>query len=222
MTQHDSDRKLQTEDLLGGPADTTHDDTTRDDVYRAGEDTREPADHAGVEPTGREGVDADYAERSGEVEADHGYADHSGSERGYADRAGGVEDEPVDAETVGAEQVHGGEYAAIPEQQQARESGVPAATTAEEPGAQLFADDEVERFRDQWQAIQTTFVDDPQDAVRSADHLVAEVMQALAATFTEHKRGLEEQWRDGTDAQTEDLRQALRRYRSFFNQLLHS
>ncbi|OLR89634.1 hypothetical protein [Actinokineospora bangkokensis] len=108
----------------------------------------------------------------------------------------------------------------IPAQREVRESGAPRATEAEEPAAELFAAGEVDRFRGQWSEVQAAFVDDPKAAVRDADHLVAEVMQTLAKTFAEHKQGLEEQWRGGSDAQTEDLRQALRRYRSFFNQLL--
>jgi len=63
-------------------------------------------------------------------------------------------------------------------------------------------------------------VDDPQDAVRSADTLVAEVMQRLAQVFADERQTLEKQWdRDG-DANTEELRLALQRYRSFFNRLL--
>lgn len=92
----------------------------------------------------------------------------------------------------------------------------------EEAGAELFSAEEIDRFRAEWQAVQTNFVDDPREAVRNADHLVAQVMQALATTFTEHKRELEGQWQGGEEAHTEDLRLALRRYRSFFNQLLHA
>jgi hypothetical protein len=69
--------------------------------------------------------------------------------------------------------------------------------------------------------IQTAFVDDPQHAVREADELVAAVIQSLASTFADHKRELESQWQQG-EAATEDLRVALRQYRSFFNQLLSS
>ncbi|MEC3980358.1 hypothetical protein [Amycolatopsis sp. H20-H5] len=98
----------------------------------------------------------------------------------------------------------------------------PAASSApadDSDGAPLFAVDDVERFRDDWQNIQIAFVDDPQRAVREADELVASVIQSLAATFAEHKTDLEAQWGQG-EAATEDLRLALRQYRSFFNQLL--
>ncbi|MER6844751.1 hypothetical protein [Streptomyces platensis] len=79
---------------------------------------------------------------------------------------------------------------------------------------------EQEEFRSRWQRIQSEFVDDPRAAVGAADTLVAEVMQALATTFSEHKQGLEGQWHRGEEVPTEELRVALQRYRSFFNRLL--
>ncbi|MET9670072.1 hypothetical protein ABZY19_32715 [Streptomyces sp. NPDC006475] len=75
-------------------------------------------------------------------------------------------------------------------------------------------------MRSRWSDIQQGFVDDPQAAVRSADALVAEVMQLLATTFADHKEGLEKQWHQGNEVATEDLRIALRQYRSFFDRLL--
>ncbi|MFG1642989.1 hypothetical protein ACGFMK_22080 [Amycolatopsis sp. NPDC049252] len=83
----------------------------------------------------------------------------------------------------------------------------------------LIDEEKVTGFRDRWQSVQVGFVDDPQKAVREADELVAGVISALATTFAEHKSELEGQWRHGEPA-TEDLRLALRRYRSFFDQLL--
>jgi len=63
-------------------------------------------------------------------------------------------------------------------------------------------------------------VDDPREAVQNADGLVAELMQSMARGFSEHKGRLEAQWQGGGAADTEDLRQALQRYRSFFERLL--
>ncbi|MFD0169243.1 hypothetical protein ACFVJH_34720 [Streptomyces decoyicus] len=63
-------------------------------------------------------------------------------------------------------------------------------------------------------------MDEPREAVQSADALVAEVMQSLATTFADHKKALEEQWNRGEQVDTEGLRMALRQYRSFFNRLL--
>ncbi|MFF8844184.1 hypothetical protein ACF08N_15930 [Streptomyces sp. NPDC015127] len=85
---------------------------------------------------------------------------------------------------------------------------------------ELMAPEDKENFRTRWQAIQNDFVDDPREAVHSADSLVADVMQALAATFAERREGLEHQWNRGEQADTESLRVALREYRSFFNRLL--
>lgn len=79
---------------------------------------------------------------------------------------------------------------------------------------------EEDEFRSRWQKIQGYFVDDPRDAVGAADQLVAEVMQSLATTFSDHKQGLEDQWQRGEEVPTEELRVALQRYRSFFNRLL--
>ncbi|KZB86864.1 hypothetical protein [Amycolatopsis regifaucium] len=97
-----------------------------------------------------------------------------------------------------------------------------ATAESTEDGEQtLFDDSDVTRFRESWQGIQTAFVDDPQRAVKEADELVAVVIQNLAATFADHKKELESAWSQGEPA-TEDLRIALRRYRSFFNQLLRA
>jgi len=98
----------------------------------------------------------------------------------------------------------------------------PAGSDGADAPLELFGADDVNRFRDEWREIQVKFVDDPQEAVRGADHLVSEVMDSLTDTFNHHKHDLEEQWQHGEQAETEDLRQALRRYRSFFDQLLNA
>jgi hypothetical protein len=77
-----------------------------------------------------------------------------------------------------------------------------------------------ERFRQRWSDVQARFVDDPQQAVQTADGLVAELMQSLASGFSGHKGRLEAQWHSGGNPDTEELRRALQRYRSFFNRLL--
>jgi hypothetical protein len=95
----------------------------------------------------------------------------------------------------------------------------PAARTEDE-AIQLLTPEDEEGFRTRWQEVQNEFVDDPRDAVHTADALVADVMQQLAATFADHKQELEGQWNRGEQADTEELRLALRHYRSFFNRLL--
>ncbi|WP_424217117.1 hypothetical protein ACN20G_34065 (plasmid) [Streptomyces sp. BI20] len=93
---------------------------------------------------------------------------------------------------------------------------------AEDDEARLLAEQDALRFRDDWREIQTRFVDDPRGVVRDADRLVAEVMRTLAESFATHKRELEGEWNEGEEPATEDLRLALRRYRSFFDRLLQT
>jgi hypothetical protein len=87
-------------------------------------------------------------------------------------------------------------------------------------GMPLLANND--EFMARWTAIQTTFVDEPRTAVEQADTLVAEVMRELARVFAEERGRLEGAWSRGTDVSTEDLRQALQRYRDFFHLLLRS
>ena len=84
----------------------------------------------------------------------------------------------------------------------------------------LLAGDDAGDFRGRWESIQTSFVDEPRDAVQRADALVAELMQRLAQTFARERESLEQQWAGGGEAGTEELRIALQRYRSFFERLL--
>ena len=84
----------------------------------------------------------------------------------------------------------------------------------------LLSTEQSGRFSQEWQAIQASFVDRPQEAVESADALVADVMQRITSGFTAERERLEKQWAEGDDVTTEDLRVALTRYRSFFERLL--
>lgn len=84
----------------------------------------------------------------------------------------------------------------------------------------LFPNEESQAFRTRWEAIQIGFVDDPKTAVSEADALVAQVMTRLAEVFSNERTSLEQQWARGDNISTEDLRIALRRYRSFFDRLL--
>jgi hypothetical protein len=84
----------------------------------------------------------------------------------------------------------------------------------------LFSDETQREFRTRWQEVQTGFVDEPRQAVEHADELVAQLMQQLAQSFSDQRSGLERQWEQAKEVSTEDLRLALRRYRSFFERLL--
>jgi hypothetical protein len=87
--------------------------------------------------------------------------------------------------------------------------------------AALFTPELAADFRSRWDAVQIGFVDDPQAAVRQADELVAQVMKNLAESFADERQRFDEQMNSsqGT-ASTENMRVALRRYRSFFQRLL--
>jgi CHAD domain-containing protein len=60
-------------------------------------------------------------------------------------------------------------------------------------------------------------VDDPEQAVRDGDELVTQVIEALRQTFAAQRTEFE---KDANPDETEALRLALRRYRSFFERLL--
>ena len=75
-------------------------------------------------------------------------------------------------------------------------------------------------YRERWTAIQAVFVDQPGDAVQKADALVDEVVRELTDAFGRERADLEQQWSSGEKVSTEQLRVALQRYRSFFEQLL--
>jgi hypothetical protein len=87
------------------------------------------------------------------------------------------------------------------------------------PG-QLFPDNELTEFRARWDKAQIGFVDEPRAAVEQADSLVATIVTRIAEQFAAERAELEHQWDRGDNVSTEDLRQALRRYRSFFDRLL--
>ena len=86
--------------------------------------------------------------------------------------------------------------------------------------AALFPADDRDRFRTRWMEIQTNFVDEPRRSVEQADDLVSEVTDRIAALFAQNREDLERQWSAGDEVSTEDLRRALRSYRSFFERLL--
>ena len=112
----------------------------------------------------------------------------------------------------------------------------------EEFDIQPLSDAARQRYSDEWQAVQTRFVDAPEAAVRDADRLVHQAMgergypvdddfeRRAADLSVDHPRVVEsfrqghELWvrYDRGDGTTEDLRQAMVRYRSLFEELLVS
>ena len=101
-----------------------------------------------------------------------------------------------------------------------RQHAADRAELASDDGRPLLPPDQTEQYRQRWEKIQATFVDEPRDSVEQADRLVADLMQRLAAIFSEEREKLESHWDSGDDVSTEDLRIVLTRYRSFFDRLL--
>jgi hypothetical protein len=94
------------------------------------------------------------------------------------------------------------------------------ADNTQEGLASLFDGSTAEKFRTRWLSIQSKFVDDPKASVKEADDLVADVIQGITSSFADRRGSLEKNWNGGGEASTEDLRQALKQYRSFFDRLL--
>jgi hypothetical protein len=142
---------------------------------------------------------------------DEGYAaddeSYAADNEGYDDNAAGlVADQPASRQTGRG----------------APDAGDGGGSVAAGSGsrAMLLEDGELQSITMRWKDIQAEFVDEPKTAVQEADALVAELMQRLASMFATERAELEDRWAGGNEVSTEDLRQGLRRYRSFFERLL--
>ena len=93
---------------------------------------------------------------------------------------------------------------------------------AAETAMPLFSEEQRNDLTGRWDQIQAGFVDEPRGAVEKADALVAEAISKLAEGFARTRAALDGQWKRGDSVSTEDLRQALRHYRSFFGRLLRA
>ena len=91
-------------------------------------------------------------------------------------------------------------------------TGVRQRTTLIEP-------ERAESYNSRWTALKGEFVDDPRRAVQGANELVGAVLDELEELFRRQRTDLEHGL-DSEQTTTEDLRQALGRYRSFFDRLL--
>jgi hypothetical protein len=105
-------------------------------------------------------------------------------------------------------------------QVETRQQAAGSGSAQAEPLAELFPQDVAGGFRSRWDAVQIGFVDDPKQAVKQADELVAQVMKSLAESFSRQRSNIEGAAPGGDEASTESLRVALQRYRSFFHRLL--
>jgi hypothetical protein len=144
----------------------------------------------------------------------------------------GIIDLESEGRNTSAADVHKTEVAALAVPIQQVDSGTAAAPAGVSPSRSrgqaspelergpLFSVEETANLRLKWDSIQVGFVDEPRRSVQEADSLVAATMKRLAEQFAAERSNLEGQWDRGSDISTEELRIALRRYRSFFGRLL--
>ena len=244
--EHRTDEPMHADPRVDGDHDSTGDDSVRDDLDRDAAD-RDAADRDGVgqdgsagdgvhDDLGRDDLGADDATRDdgtaldrddlspgdesaggGLTSSDAGMRDDAlGDDLTQHDPSGdaGPRDGTMDDDLAGDAATAGGGTAAV--------AAATPGTTDDTDSGSLFGADEAERFKDRWRELQIAFVDEPRSAVQNADELVAEVMQTLAGMFAANKQELEGQWRRDGEVETEDLRLALQKYRSFFDQLLRA
>ncbi|MFI0408673.1 hypothetical protein [Actinomadura sp. 3N508] len=95
----------------------------------------------------------------------------------------------------------------------------PAPAPAEAPGRLLDAA-EADRLRERWHEVQAGFVDDPGEAVRRADGLASDAVDALGHAIAAHRRSLAEAAATDGQPDTERLRLALRGYRDLLNRVI--
>jgi hypothetical protein len=93
-------------------------------------------------------------------------------------------------------------------------------TASQTSAATLLSESEAQTFHSRWDAVQSTFVDEPRKAVKEADELVADAIQRVTKAISDERARMEAQLIDRDEVSTEDLRLALQRYRAFFSRLL--
>ena len=152
-----------------------------------------------------------------ETETDVGRrADTATGERDQSPEAGRrgetAEDRPADTAVREGEQSRGTASRAERRADDQADTGARQRTT-------LIAPERAESYNNRWNELKGLFVDEPRGAVRGANELVGEVLDELEELFRGQRADLEHGL-DSEQTTTEDLRQALGRYRSFFDRLL--
>jgi hypothetical protein len=191
------------------------------------------------------GTTQDYGSQAGTIP---GYGTAAGTASGYgsqvgtatdpstgtglgATEGGAAESHPV--ESVPVESVPTGRHAA------AENAGLRPGEATDRLGdfgdiafGNLLPD--AAQYTAQWQQIQFRFVDDPQGSVTEAADVVSQVTTKLETAIQERQRAIEERqlaiqerasalrgrWGEGSNADTETLRETLRMYRAFMDQLI--
>jgi hypothetical protein len=181
-------------------------------------------------------VDDEYAaDQRQDSAVDFGDQDRAGRERTSGDPTFAPDDtahtDPSGA-AASMEEPLVSDAPAAEDTQQARTDGTVAAdrgrgdTTADSTDrdatpdrAPLVSAERADSYASRWNEVKGMFVDEPRQAVQQADQLVGELLDDLERGFREQRQGIE-RGLENDDTSTEDLRMALRRYRSFFDRLL--
>lgn len=104
---------------------------------------------------------------------------------------------------------------------QVREDNQRAAPTTVEaaPDGRIWSPDATAEFQQRWRDVQLRFVDDPRAAADEAAGLASEVLERFNAVVAERQRKLDA-WRTNADqADTEQMRMAVRNYRQLIDRL---
>jgi hypothetical protein len=82
---------------------------------------------------------------------------------------------------------------------------------------------DVAELRTRWADLQASFIDDPRRACEQADNLVDIVLKRITEHFARGRDDLVRQWDRGNEpTSTEDLRVAMKGYRSLIDRLLEA
>jgi hypothetical protein len=188
-------------------ATTTDGGSTR--TPEARDDSTSAAERLGGPIEDEQGQDT---ARRAETDVDRG-TDTDGDETAEAGRRSETDADRQADTTVGE-----GERSA--ETARRSETGADRQTdTSASERATLIEPERAESYNGRWNKLKSEFVDDPRAAVQGANQLVGEVLDELEELFRRQRADLEHGL-DSEQTTTEDLRQALGRYRSFFDRLL--
>lgn len=207
-TAFDDRRVVGRADATAAPRDPGHDQPGSRD-YDVAADTGYVDD-----PRRSRARDHDPGQDTGYVDAPRTEADRTTGRR-HADFGTGHDDTAT---------VDGTDAGRTTAETAATGDGRVAAGVADEDGEsgareRLVPAERADDYGSRWDALKGDFVDEPRRAVRQADELVGELLDELQRLFADQRRNLEQGF-DHDQASTEDLRLALRRYRSFFDRLL--
>ncbi|MFB9626473.1 hypothetical protein [Nonomuraea helvata] len=196
----------------GGEEHTRHDyphDRSKDDERSlAGDDTPRVAADDELEAAGSRADDDKLVARDPRADDDE-----------YAAAGPGAVTAPEDERDVPYREPYAGTGSGdMPDADPVAAGEAPAHAAA--PEEVVLFDQDPDQVQARWRELQTAFVDDPGEAVRRADGLVGEVVEALTNSLTSRTDSLRDRWKDADSTDTEQLRLALREYRSVLESLL--